>query len=48
MESQSVEEAEEWVRRLTSRIGKGEVTSPATEATEGKGDLDVILMKGYV
>ena len=28
--------------------GKGEVTSPATEATEGKGDLDVILMKGYV
>ena len=27
---------------------KGEVTSPATEATEGKGDLDVILMKGYV
>ena len=27
---------------------KGEVISPAIEATEGKGDPDIILMKGYV
>ena len=27
---------------------KGEVISPAIETTEGKGDPDIILMKGYV